>query len=63
MKGARTIVFDVCGVIPLERVLCIPDDGGDVYVAGHTAPDDGITLINYTFGAYARLPSSSCGSR
>lgn len=50
-KGPRIVVFKVGGVIQLKSVLCIPDDGGDVYVAGQTAPGDGITLINYDFGA------------
>ena len=51
VKGSRIVVFKVGGVIPLKSVLCIPEDGGDVYVAGQTAPGDGITLINYDFGA------------
>lgn len=50
-KGSRIVVFKVGGVIELKNTLCIPDDGGDVYVAGQTAPGDGITLINYDFGA------------
>lgn len=50
-KGARIVVFKVGGVIALKSMLCIPNDGGNVYVAGQTAPGDGITLINYDFGA------------
>lgn len=51
-KGPRIIVFRVGGVIQLESRLAIPNDGGNVYVAGQTAPGDGITLTHYAFGIY-----------
>ena len=51
MKGPRIVVFKVGGVIELKSRLIIPNDGGNIYVAGQTAPGDGITLINYDFGA------------
>lgn len=50
-KRPRIVVFRVGGVITLKSMLCIPEDGGDVYVAGQTAPEDGITLTGYDFGA------------
>ena len=40
-KGPRVIVFKVGGVIELKSRLAIPADGGNVYVAGQTAPGDG----------------------
>ncbi len=50
-KGARVVIFKVGGVIELKRQLVVPNDGGNVYIAGQTAPGDGITLTHFDFGA------------
>jgi hypothetical protein len=50
-KGPRVVVFRVGGNINLTDRISIPSDGGDVYVAGQTAPGEGICITRYGFGA------------
>lgn len=50
-KGPRVVVFRVGGNINLKRRITIPNNGGDVYIAGQTAPGEGICVTRYGFGA------------
>jgi hypothetical protein len=50
-KGPRVVVFRVGGNINLKRRITIPSNGGDVYVAGQSAPGEGICVTRYGFGA------------
>ena len=44
-KGPRTVLFEISGVIELEREIVLKN--GRVTIAGQSAPGDGITLKNH----------------
>jgi pectate lyase len=50
-RGPRTVVFEVSGIIDLERDLDI--HRGNITIAGQTAPGDGITLRGHGLNVFA----------
>lgn len=50
LSGPRIVVFKVGGVIELKSKIIIKPGHDNVYVAGQTAPGDGITLTHYSLG-------------
>ena len=50
-EGARTVVFDISGLITLESPLVVRNPY--LTVAGQTAPSKGICIRKYNFGLYS----------
>lgn len=49
VKGPRTIIFDVSGIIEMKRSMSIAGFDTHLSIIGQTAPGDGITMKNYNF--------------
>jgi len=50
-RGPRTVIFEVSGIIDLQRDLDV--HRGNLTIAGQTAPGDGITLRGYALNVFA----------